>query len=296
MAVLSCTLTSEQTLAAEFNLDRQRAYELEYQIKTDGLMGPISLVLGAMVAAPNALPDIWDTYSCAGDSDLDAYCNKIRTSRFPKNNKLYKAVCSFATLPRGRDPGESQVNPLLRPVRYRGAKLIKTRAVTSDKDGKPITTSAREEFDESLEEDVAYIVLVAVRNVASLDAWVADVAQYYNSVNTTQYRAMTARKWWCVDIEISDAIYESGYSYYQETWQLALNLDTWDEGLLDRGWKILEGTAPNQRQVNATDADGKDLTAPVLLDGSGKKLALNAEPVERKFRVRREVNWTNIPV
>lgn len=294
MSVTSCTLIHDQELPAEFNLDRQRAYKLEYHVKTTANIGPVSLYLGALLAAPDPLPDIWDTYSVLGDTDTDAFCQKITSKRL--DNKLYRATCDFGTLPRGRDPGEAIVSPFSRPIRYRGAKLVATRAVTSDRDGKPITTSAKEEFDEALEEEISFAVLVGVRNVASLDAWVADMATYINSVNMTTYRGQGVRKWWCLDIECSDLIVESGNMFYQETWQLALNLNTWDEGLLDRGWKVLVGDAPDQTQENAKDSAGADLTAPILLDGMGKKLAINADPVERKFRVKREVNWGGIPV
>lgn len=293
-SVTSCKLIEKQDLSAEFNLDRQRSYTLEYDINTTGAMGPISLYLGALLSSPNALPDIWSTYSCLGDIDLDAYCTKITTKKI--DLKKYRAVCNFNTLPRGRDPGEAIASPFSRPVRYRGAKLVQTRAVTSDKDGKPITTSAGEEFEEPLEQDIAYACFIATRNVASLDTWVADMANYINSVNKTPYRTLGQRCWWCQDIAISDLILESGYAYYQEEWTIAMNLNTWDEEILDRGWKVLEGDAPNQKLVNARDDKGNDLTAPVLLDGQGKKLAVGDDPVALKKRVKREVSWAGIPV
>jgi hypothetical protein len=290
-SITSCTLCEKQDLAGEFNLDRQRSYRLEWDIITTGVMGPISLYIGALLASPDPLIDIWGTYSCLGDTDLDAYCNKISTKKL--DLKKYKAYADFATLARGRDPGEATINPLLRPVRYRGAKLVATKAVTSDNEGKPITTSAREEFDEALEQEISYAAFLAVRNVPDLDTWVNDMATYVNSVNNATYRGLSARKWWCMDIELSDQIFESGVAYYQESWQVALNLDTWDEQLLDRGWKVLDNAG---RQINAKDDQGNGLTAPILLDGTGKKLASDADPVARKFKVKREVSWGSLPV
>lgn len=290
-SVTSCTLREKQDLTAEFNLDRQRSYTLEYDIITSGVMGPISLYIGALLASPNPLIDIWGTYSALGDTDLDAYCNKITTKKL--DLKKYLATCNFATLPRGRDAGEAIANPLSRPVRYRGVKVVATKAVTTDKDGVPITTSAKEEFDEPLEQEICYAGFIATRNVSTLDNWVSDLATYVNSVNSGTYRTLPARNWWCMDIECSDLITESGYSYYQESWQIVMNLDKWDEQLLDRGWKILD---EDGQQVNATDDAGADLTAPVLLDGSGHKLTTGDDPVARTFRVKREVSWGGIPV
>jgi hypothetical protein len=300
-SVTSSTLRLEGDLASEFNMDRSRQYQLEFYVKTNGIMGPVGLYTGALVASPHPIYDIWDTYGTSGspvpilaEYDEDAYCNKITTKKI--DPKQHLVTCHFGTLPRGRDPGEANPNPLLRPVRYRGAKLVKTRAVTVDNTGKPITTSAKEEFDEPLEEDVAYPILVATRNVLTLNNWLADLANFYNSVNSGAYRGETARKWWCIDIEVSDLINEQGYEYYQETWHLGWSHETWDEKILDRGWKILEGEGAEQKQVNAKDSDGADLTAPILLDGSGHKLAVTADPIYRTFKIRREVNWSSIPV
>lgn len=292
-SVTSCTLIQDE-IATEFTLDRQRSYSLKFNVKTDGPMGPISAGLGAILASPDPLPDIWGTYSCLGDTDSDAYCNKVALRRL--DPKLFVATCSFATLGRGRDPGEAAVDPFTRPPRYRGGKIVRTRAVTKDNEGKPLTTSANEEFDETIEEDVVYAVLIATRAIASLDQWIIDMSTYLGSVNSTPYRTLPARNWWCADIDVSDVIYEQGVSYYLETWQLAMNLDTWDEPMLDRGWKILDGEPPNQKQINATDDDGKNLTAPILLDGSGKKLAIDEDPVALHFRIKREVSWAGLPV
>lgn len=292
-SITDCRLV-QKGLDWSFSKERLREYTLHWNVKTDGPMGPVSLYIGGLVATPDPIIDVWQPFTALGDSDLDAYCATLTGKML--DAKLYQITGKFATLERGRDAGEANLNPYLRPVRYRGAKLVRTRAVTSDNTGKPLTTSANEEYDEALEEEISYAVLVARRYVSSLDVWVSNLNTYLNSVNSTGYRGVGARKWWCMDIEISDQIFEDGLAFYEETWQLALNLDTWDEGLLDRGWKILEGTSPNQKQINATDADGKSLTAPVLLDGTGKKLGVNAQPVERKHRIKREVNWTGIPV
>jgi hypothetical protein len=295
MAVTSCTLIREGDMQSSFTRDRLREYNLTYHIKTNSVMGPISVQLGALAASPNALPDLWDTYSALGDSDNDAYCDKCDLKRKPADPKLWTANLHFSTLQPGQDPGQSNVSPLLRPIRYRGQKMVATRPIVRDKDGNLVVNSALEEFDEPLEGETVYPMLIATRNIASLTQWISDLATFLHSVNSSGYRSQAARTWWCADIELSDIIYEDGTAYFQETWSLAFNPDLWDERLLDRGWKVLNDESP-AKKVNATDDKGKLVQEPVLLNGFGKKLATGANPVARVFRVKRENSWATMPV
>ena len=80
--------------------------------------------------------------------------------------------------------------------------------------------------------------------------------------------------------------------YYTETWQLAYSYATWDEQLLDRGWKVLV----SGELVNATDDAGKALSEPVLMDGAGMKLTTGDDPVSLPYRLKREVSFASIPV
>jgi len=295
MAVTQCKLLAEGDLATTFTRDRVREYDLTYAIETNSVMGPISVQIGALLSAPDALPDIWDSYAVLGDADLNSYCSQIQLKRRRRDPKRWLANVHFSTLAQGQDPGLSNVNPLLRPVKYRGAKMVSTRPINRDKDGRLIVNSAKEEFDEPLEGELVLPLLVATRNVASLDVWLNDMGTFLHSVNTSNYRNQSARKWACMDLEISDVIYEEGVAFYQETWSLGFNPGLWDEVLLDRGWKVLNDESP-AKKVNATDDKGKPVSEPVLLNGAGKKLPTGADPVGVTFRCKREVAWTNIPV
>jgi hypothetical protein len=200
---------------------------------------------------------------------------------------------------------EAAANPLSRPIKWKVSFQQTTRPAEKgrlvDPDtGEPgpwgpVTDSALLPFDPPAEKEVSRPLVSATVNRASFGLHEAALLQ--DAVNSATWFGMAPRTLRCVGIE-ADSQQENGYGFWSVTYNLAVNYDTWDFELLDAGYQERipgfespgGGSVPARWEVIKDDFG--DSKGPYPLDGNGRRLTPGDEPVYRKYRIYREVNFS----
>lgn len=177
--------------------------------------------------------------------------------------------------------GMQAATPSSRPTRYWIENEQYTEVVESDKNGAPITNSAKQPFDPPPERDAYRNVYVIERNETSFTTIATRSETYVNTVNSTAVtingHSIGARKGLMRPMVVTPEQSESNEVFYTVQYRIAENPNEWKETPVDQGMKYLDGgvlKAP-------TDQHGDFMFGePVLLNGTnGAKLADGATGV-----------------
>jgi hypothetical protein len=200
---------------------------------------------------------------------------------------------------------EAAANPLSRPIRWkvpfqqtqvpaRRGRLVDPDTGDVGELG-PITDSALLPFDPPVMIEVSRPIVTAVVNTATFS--LAEAALLQDCTNSDTWQGMAPRTLRCVGLE-AEAMQENGYSFWQRTYSLAVNWDTWDVRILDAGYqeRIPGFESPGGGSVPdrwaPIKSDHGDSAGPYPLDGNGRLLTPGDEPVERRYRVFREQSFS----
>jgi len=276
-------------------------YAMRWIVDTDDALMPAPLVAtGAQSIVSgftNPLPARWSTYSHQGSTDIFAYLkgNLNLYKPFPHDKPTRWFVDgTYEPLDPGQEEEAGDTNPLSRPVVYRLESEPYSRIVTVDKDGNPINNAANQEFTEPPEEEGFRDVLVATKNVANLTAITNLNNTYRYSVNSGTFYGAGALHAKIDTIESSELLTEGNISYYQAIIRVVFRHEPWDLKVLNQGFMVVDPLFTDI--VRAKDEDGNPTPEPVLLDATGKMLTGGGVGNYRTFRVRREVDYTNLGI
>ena len=306
-SVTSCAYDRE-TAEASVDEVNMGSYRIGFIVTTDGLMGPQSVANGALLSSPHPLPSLWSTYSYQGDTDNYSWARKYTVRRDPKSVKLYYITVEY--LPNepgdgsqtvGGDPIRSEPNPVLRaPVIWWDREVV-TVHVTKDIDGKSIRNKCEDYYADDIEIEKTKSVLVAEWNVATLGEVYALTTTYENAVNVSPWSVgggtVPARAALCREVSGSPPQTEQNHTFFHVTMRIVLAEEgqTWDVSMAECGqfhWTKTDGSYDEfggHRRV--TDAQ-----KIVALDSDGTRLADGADMVFTDWRVRREVNFNDLPI
>jgi hypothetical protein len=163
-----------------------------------------------------------------------------------------------------------QPNPLNDPVRFNWTGEGFQRPLEKDRNGEAVLNSAGDPFDPAIMRDDNRPVVHAVANVAVVPVAALNYRDVVNSdAFTIQGISIAAGKAKIRWIDVSDLQERNGVEYYTLSCSVHLNKDGWNFKPLDQGYREKDGT--DRKPI--LDAFGKAVTQPVLLDGSGAKLA-----------------------
>lgn len=165
-------------------------------------------------------------------------------------------------------------NPLLRPSEvswgFEKIQIPKVKAtLVSGNDGSSwtavtaITNSAGQTFDPPLLDEKTVLVGTLSRNVATFS--VAQAAAYINAVNSDVWLGLPPRTVKLADWQASRS-FESNVWFWRETITIAIDLDTWDDVVLDQGLGYI---GEDDALYVPRDPDDFAHGQPVRLDGSG---------------------------
>lgn len=155
-----------------------------------------------------------------------------------------------------------------------------------------VLNSGKCPFDPPLMTTVSYPTVIVTMNLPAAVVSVGYCAQQKNAVNVKTWKGMPPRT---CKILRTDAGNESdnGENYCSFTWEIGLNLDTWDSRALDAGFGgIGLVTKPNPlypaagepktkqvREFYPFKVGSEDVTEAVPMDGKGGRLDPDADPV-----------------
>ena len=262
------------------------------------------------------MPAKYSTFSYQGDADAYSYQLRASIKSLYKRDSNYHWLITayYSPLDESRttfkNPDDFQANPLLRPTSWWWDREVYTENLTKDKDGKPLLNTANQPFDETIEQEATRGVLVAEKNVATLNQVIATNYTFENSVNQTTWNYSNAqtgdsfsappRSVLCREASSGQVIVEGAYRYYRLTMRFAIQQaatasdplgGTWDRFLLNTGFKAKD---PNNLNAPAQPVlrKGKQVSEPVLLkqDGSDAEDDINEVHYVRA-RTRPEVDY-----
>ena len=293
---------------ATLNSERQKQYARVFEVRTDDAQdGPD--VAGE---AGSGIPDIGDAHP----QETAAYCIRVYPSNHPDDPTLWKITAEYdTTLPRSQaaesqgfdsdgesvptpNPAQRPQDPVLRPAVYRAGRETAQEVIDFDFAGEFILNSAGDPFDPPITREVTYPVITITKCVASVSF--SQLEQYQDSLNSDTWCGFAPHV--CkLNIEWESA-YENGSSFFRVTYTIKIRWKTWDEELIDRGYRELipgspgAGTPARWERIK-DDGTGAYPSEPTLLDGFGRKLAAGEEPVKvGPFQIYRELPYAALGI
>jgi hypothetical protein len=280
-------------------LKRQRTYTRKFEVKTDDPYdGPI------IAANAEGLPRLGDFYLTPNEADSGSFCKSVTPDNSAEDPTLWYFTAQYDsnldTQGSPQEPGKEQQkpkdrpeNPLNRPPIWKFGFRHTQRPALKDKDGNPIVNKAGFPFDPPIMEDVSYLTISITTNRA---VWWADKAEpLMRSVNKKAWFTLPARTVKVVGVEAGGK-WENNFGYWEVTFNLEVNRDTWDEVVLNAGFQELvfnPATAQLEPQ-KILDKFGKEPTAPYPLTMTGSKMPVGGTPEYLTFRVKQEIDYNGV--
>lgn len=314
MAVTACYYDG----TPQVSLDERflATYTQRYIVHADSVMGPKGIVNGAYAllgsGANDHFPQFADTYSfrpggTTVESDGYAYARNFTADSYfdPKESRyVWRVSVTYSPLPDGKDPTDTNTDPILRETEYSTDWEVYTEVAEKDKDDKAIVNPCGRPFDVQLEVERSRSVLVASYNVETLADVVEKLLKYQDAVNSVTWDLdglnIPARNALCRSITSSGLITEGANAYYRMNVRIAFREanQTWDEKIQSRGFGYFEQPETPESYVNTDIFTGEDIVEPVNLKADGTLAVLSAPindpPHFSTFRVRKEVSFANI--
>lgn len=163
-------------------------------------------------------------------------------------------------------------------------------AIDGNVKGKKLCNSANEPFDPPIQEEFYDVGINITRNEASFN--ITKMAAYFNTVNSDTF-AFTCNngvrysfdpgKVRCKSIQAEEMRHGQIW-YFKVSYEFVVRDDGWKRRILDQGFReIVDGG-----YKSILDEEGNPITQPVNLNGNGRKLEANANPVFLTFQTKYE--------
>ncbi len=314
MAVTALTVSRENPPTGTSDDRNRGSYTITYEAYCDNQMAPGAVAQGSVAFG---LPVQWSGYDYLGFTDPTSVVRTydVRLKNPEASQFVWLITVGWGPLEPGEDDQQNQENPVNRGPRFSWDDEFYTKIVDKDLDGKPITNSADQPFDEPLEIEQSRGVLCVNINVASLGEAVEYSRKFQLAMNKSSWRIGTKtippRAALCRSVVSSPLNTETSYTYYDLQFRFAFAEEgtTWDTEILNRGlMEKVTVPSPPDAQGNTQDTTAEiqpitvdvkgvkvPITEPVKLDAEGKKLKDGDDPTYKKFRVFREVDYGDLP-
>lgn len=255
-----------------------------WQVTLDSIVwGSISSVEAVRVDTDGA--DIGDAHPVIAS----AFLRRLNPSLEGENRFVWRVTGEYEQGVLPSWPG----NPLEAPTQVTWGSSAFTAPAVEDIDGNAIVNSAGQPFDPPLTIERRALAATISYNSETFDADQAD--EFEDSVNiaATQVANLNvgAR---VAKIEEMGAVkqFYRDIEYWAVTIKVALNKNTWDRQVLDQGIFALDD---DDNLVRMATDDGEEVTEPLKLDGSGKKLdPQTANPVYLIYKTFEEKNFATL--
>lgn len=233
---------------------------------------------------------IYRNESDTGARCLDQACDPYDGGLVP-GGRLFLITSNFTSKFSEKEKQQEEQNPLFIPPRLLPSGAQEFRKIAEkDKDGLNIVNGAKERFLDPPEIEDYYYRMVIVNNEAYVDT--DKIEDYTGSVNNATWRGASARKWLMSDISHSEARWQAGVRYYEFTYSMLKNRDTWDLSIMNVGMKVLV----NSSLQNARDKDGNEVTSVVKLSTAGAMILQSCAANYISVRARQEKTWSTLGI
>jgi len=256
-----------------------------YTVLTDSAADDVAVVLAA-----DGLP-VWNA-PWPGDGQFGV---RGRVGR-RVSTKLWEVTISYVRQTwggLGSSGGDPAADPLDQPPQISWRSNASNEAIDEDVEGNAIINSAGEPFESPVTEEFHDSVLVIRENIAAYDESVHRL--YRGALNANEYRGAPPGVAKIASIQ-GERVFSGELTYWQRTTEVHFRETGWDHRLLDQGFREDAGTDSDNKPVyrQIVDQKGQPLSSPVLLDGSGNKLAAGADPHWLTFVTKRRRSFSVI--
>ncbi|MFZ5829825.1 MAG: hypothetical protein ACOY3P_07045 [Planctomycetota bacterium] len=231
-----------------------RRYTRVWRARTDDAYDEATVVLAGMPAIGARYP-----------YDLAARLTSLSPKQDAKSKFVWTVTGQYST------EREMEENPLDEPPDYEWNTDSFSRPFFFDRDGDAILNSAKDPYlDPPVEGDDSRWVCTVSRNLATVPSWLLD---YRDAVNSDAFTLdgipVAAGKAKITSIRIGKRQVRNEIAYRVVQLSISLRHEGWAWEGVDSGFR----TYQSGEWEEITDKNGKKITQPALLDGSGDVLA-----------------------
>jgi hypothetical protein len=242
----------------------------------------LAYIVESVSGSEARIPRLWDAHP------YDPWAYVMRKTCNNIGGYHWEVVCEY----------ERVEEPLETPFRLSYSHAYSHEQIDKDADGAPITNSALETSDPPLMEECPELVMRFEDNWSREDPRINKLAEYINTVNSDYFFGGRYAPGTCLCrcVEASEARL-AGLWYYMMVIEIHVRPDGWQKRFLDEGFRVVvKDSAGNPEKDDdgnlkfrtLTDSEGNPLTAPVMLDGTGSRLADGAAPVYITKKTKKE--------
>ena len=195
---------------------------------------------------------------------------------------LVEVVVNYGVRAGSTDDDGGASDPLSLPVELSFSDVNDELPVDVDIQGAAIVNSSLEAFDPPLTKPSNDKRMQITKNIASYRP--GDFLGFKDAINSTKWEGFEVGTVRYLG-ESATRVTEGETTYWRVTHELQIRRDGWVRKILDQGYREKTGKDSSNKPTFAeiTDTTGKPVSQPVLLNGSGGKLADGAKPEILEF-------------
>ena len=301
--------------SGKWNSTWQRYYTLVYRVTCDNSYdGPVTIRNATKEGADGKigpwLPAIGTSYFVsATEKDLGSFLNEVEytwedqtaagsvTEGLTNPGCVWVVKCSYSPY----DAGAFGPDPCQWPIRMSFGSEKYQKVILVDYNGNPILNSAGCPYEDPAQVDNSRSIITVKTNiplvsyegangvVAAFDPTMPEA--YRDKINNDTWNGFPQYQVKMNSITTGDEQYDSNNQryYYEVTFEIDINRDTWQINILDQGKQVLDGSG---EPTPLLTAEGQLIDEPVLLDGSGHELASGGTPVFQNYQGYVPVDFT----
>lgn len=209
------------------------------------------------------------------------------------------ATGTYSSAPADKRDQDKQAfpNPLNRPATRRWSTTQYRVPVEKDTSGEAVVNYAGDYYDPPAEKDSSHWSVTITKNVASVPSFIIDYQDAINNDEITVGGLTVAAKVGKIQvIDIGEQMEENGVVFYQFSYTIEFNKDTWVLSLLQQGLRQVNPFDATAR-LPCLDDNDEPVTSPVLLNADGEQIADPAtdNAVFRDHDVYEEKDFSVLP-
>lgn len=266
-----------------------RVFQIETNDATDGIIA---------IRAAGVLPSYGDVHPADVSGSITA--REISIEPADETRLIWTATVQY-TNESTSDSTENEaqeLNPMDRPPIIEWQGVPREKGVLVDRTGKLVANSAGDRFDPPLVMQIFDQVALVTVNLEFVPEWIFTLQGHVNADEfTIDGLTVEFASALMGPVRVSRILTENGYRYREVQYELHFRgkreaaagedagsiPDPWDEEVVDMGLREKHPSIGKDPR-NVKDGDGSDVTAPVHLDGEGRKIA-NFEAGNEKYLV-----------
>lgn len=219
------------------------------------------------VRLASGVPRVRDVYAVGTSIDFGAQVESVDATE-KDGPFVWQVTVEYSS--QQSEPGQEQENPLDRPAKFNWGRAGDNKVLDKDLDGTACASSSGEPFDPAITRKASSITLVIERNRSTYDP--LQSLAYQDAINSDYFLGFPPGTVQCGSIT-ADSQTENNRTFWVVKYPFEMHGRGFQPVVLDRAFTYL---GDDNKRRKFEDKEGRDLSAPHLLNGFGKPLAANS--------------------